>query len=128
MLFPIISLSLSVHYAVPVQPMVYYSYGFDVQVSHRYMGASLFRVSGSGEYSFTAVTGGVRYRYRIFSLGLEGGLHVRSRNDAREMAIGSSVYVGLQFGSRWRVHLGWKLFPGMEKSLSFLLLGVGYSW
>ncbi len=128
MLNSILALSLSVHYAVPVQPILYYSYGLDVRVFHRYASASLFRVGGSGDYSFTSLSAGGGYTYRIFYAGLEMGVQVRSREDAREISLGPSVYGGLVFGSRWNMDIGLKFFPGRTRNLSFLLIGIGYIW
>ena len=128
MLILLLSLSSSLQYAVPVQPIPYYSYGFSLQVSHGYVGASLLRIGGGGEYSFTSVSAGFRYDYRVFFAGLEGGMNIRHRWDGQEISPGSSFFVGMAFGGRWGFEISWRTYPGKERNLSFLLLGLTYRW
>ncbi len=85
-------------------------------------------MGSSGGYAFTSLSAGGRYAYRALYVGLEVGLYMREMGDALEASAGPSLYGGLTFGSKWKLDIGWRLFPGREQSLSFLLLGIRYSW
>jgi len=128
MILTLLSLTISIQYVLPVQPLPYYAYGLDISIAQKYLSGSIVQVSASDDYSFRFIGAGLEYGYRWAVVGLQVGILNRDRNDAGELGLGSSILAGIRIGGDWNFHLTWRLFPGKSRQLSFLGIGLGYNW